>query len=182
VDRTAGTIELPATGMALDLGGIAKGYALERAAAVLKRFGIRNALVNAGGDVLVLGEKQSGVPWRVGIQDPRAPKDVLGMVHTQNRFVLTSGDYERRLEVGGKIYHHILDPRTGFPAEGLQSVTVVADDARRADGLSTGVFVLGLEKGTALINGLRGTAALLVDAHGQTTISKNAQGLFELRR
>jgi thiamine biosynthesis lipoprotein len=182
MDREAGTVEAPDEGMALDLGGIAKGYALDRARSALERLGVRNALVNAGGDVLILGEKDPGLPWRVGIQDPRSPKEIMGLVHASDCFVVTSGDYERRIEVNGKTYHHILDPRTGYPAEGVRSVTVKAPQGWLADGLSTGVFVLGAEKGGDLIKRLQGTAALIVNAQGISVTVKNDEGLFELRR
>lgn len=182
LDRAAGTIELPMPGMALDLGGIAKGYALDRAGLALKKLGVKNALVNAGGDVLVMGEKEPGLAWRVGIQDPRSPREVMGLVHAVNCVVVTSGDYERRMEVNGKTYHHILDPRTGYPTEGLQSVTVVAEEGWRADALSTGVFVLGMQKGAAVIAATNKEAALLVDADTKRVAPENAKGLFEIRR
>jgi len=150
----------------LDLGGVAKGYAIDRAVEVLAAAGAGHAAVNAGGDMRLLGDRH-GRPWKIGIQHPRQPGNVLGVLELSDRAVVTSGDYERAFEQGGVRYHHILDPRTGYPADRCQAVTVVADHAAIADALATAVFVLGPESGMALLNSFPGTEGLIVAADGQ---------------
>ena len=149
-DKTANTVSLK-DGMAIDFGGIAKGYTSADVVRVMKEYGVQHALINLGGNVQVLGTKPDGSPWRVGVQDPADSNGYIGILETADRAVITSGGYERFFEEGGKTYHHIIDPKTGYPAEaGLLSVTIVCDDGTLADGLSTSVFVLGKEKGIEL--------------------------------
>jgi thiamine biosynthesis lipoprotein len=136
-------------GMKIDLGAIAKGYALDCAARKLKARGIKNCLINAGGQVYALGDK-SGVPWRIGIRDPRK-KEIRETLKLKNRSASTSGDYEQFFIKDGGRYAHIIDPKTGRPARsGIISVTVIAPEATSADALSTAMFVLGKEKAQAL--------------------------------
>jgi len=180
VDASAGTIELPVDGMAFDLGGIAKGYALERAAAVAKSFGITGALINVGGDMVALGEKQPGMPWRIGVQHPRRPNAIAAVIDAKDRVVFTSGDYERFFDQGGKRYHHIIDPRTGYPAHGMQAVTIVGQDILKADALAKAVFILGPERGSELVESVGGMDALLIDAEGKTWTSKGAAEVFHI--
>ncbi len=153
-------------GQAVDLGGIAKGYAGDVAVGIYKRHGIKSACLNIGGNVVALGSKPDGSPWRIGIQDPRGEKgSYVGVVKVVDKAVVTSGDYERFIEPekGGKRYHHILDPATGYPADsGLISATIIADSSIEADALSTSVFILGLDKGMKLIESLNGVEAVLV--------------------
>lgn len=181
INENHSTIRFTGKGMALDLGAIAKGYALDRAAEVLKKRGITAALVNAGGDILAVGEKGPGQPWRVGIQDPRNPRGIVAIVPLKDRVVVTSGDYERFLIKDGKRYHHLLDPRTGFPAEGLQSVTILAARGVLADALATAVFVLGRDQGMKLVEATPGVEALLIDASGEHIMSSGAAQAVELR-
>jgi len=148
-----------------DLGGIAKGYAVDRAVAILREHGVVNAAVNAGGDMSLLGQRH-GRDWRIGIQHPRQPAAVLTAVEISNRAVVTSGDYERFFEQDGQRYHHLFDPKTGSPAGRCQSVTVVADQVAEADGLATALFVLGPVEGLKLLAAYPGTAALFVTANG----------------
>ena len=130
----------------LDFGGIAKGYAAEKMAEILKKHNIRHALLNLGGNVKAIGTKPDHSPWRVAIQHPDAKTDYLGILSVSNLSVVTSGDYERYFEKDKIRYHHILNPRTGTPARSdLRSVTVVCEDCTLADGLSTALFVLGPE-------------------------------------
>lgn len=182
VDAAAGTIDLPTSGMALDLGGIAKGYALERAAAVARSFGVTAALINAGGDLVALGEKRPGVPWRVGVQHPRRHDAIAAVVDVRDRVVFTSGDYERFFDQGGTRYHHILDPRTGYPAPGVQSVTIVAKDILLADALAKAVFILGPERGLKLVESMPEVDALLIDAAGGMRRSRGATDIFQIRQ
>ena len=149
-DKTSDTVTLK-DGMAIDFGGIAKGYTSADVVRVMKEYGVRHALINLGGNVQVLGTKPDGSLWRVGVQDPTDSSGYIGILETADQAVITSGGYERYFEEGGKTYHHIIDPKTGYPADsGLLSVTIVCDDGALADGLSTAVFVLGKEKGIEL--------------------------------
>ena len=149
----------------IDLGGIAKGYAVDRAIAVLRERGIASAAVNAGGDMYLLGQRPER-PWRVGIQQPRQKDAVLETVQVSDRAVVTSGDYERFFEKDGQRYHHIFDPQSGFPARGCQSVTIIADSVALGDALATALFVLGPQEGLRLLDQYPGAEALIVAADG----------------
>lgn len=150
VDTDGSTVTFAREGMAIDFGGIAKGYTSSRVIQILEEYGIESAVVNLGGNVQVLGEKVDGSAWRVGILDPANPDEGIGVLETIDCAVITSGGYERCFEEDGVIYHHIIDPSTGYPAEnGLASVTIVSQDGTLADALSTSLFVMGLEKATA---------------------------------
>jgi FAD:protein FMN transferase len=155
-----GSISRPA-GVGLNFGGIAKGYAVDRAMDILQAHGVTSAMVNAGGEIRAVG---SG--WLVGIQHPRRSGEIIARIRPGELAVATSGDYEQFFESEGQRYHHLLDPRTGYPAQGVQSVTVIAPSCTEADGLSTAVFVLGPLEGLALIETLADTEAYLVDASG----------------
>ncbi len=156
------TVSFTVQGMALDLGGIAKGYAVDRAVAVLKERGIAAALVNAGGDVFAYGVKPGSRPWRIGVRHPRNPQALLAALPLTDKAVVTSGDYERYFLVDGKRYSHIIDPRSGFTAQQTASVTVVASSAAYADGLATGILVLGAEEGLSLVESLPDVQAAVV--------------------
>jgi thiamine biosynthesis lipoprotein len=159
-------VGLAVEGMAIGLGGIAKGYAIDRAAMVLRRHGFKDFLINGGGDVLAAG-KRGATPWRVGIRDPRGNKDsLIGRVKISEGAVVTSGDYERYRIIDGVRYHHIIDPRTGRPAAKCQAVTVIAPSAEEADVLATAIFVLGHPPGIELAVKRQGTEALIIDAEG----------------
>jgi thiamine biosynthesis lipoprotein len=149
----------------IDLGGIAKGYAVDRAIAVLKEHGVTSAAVNAGGDMYLLGQRPKR-PWRIGIQHPRQKETVLETVQVRDQAVVTSGDYERFFEQDGIRYHHIFDPQTGFPARGCQSVTIIADSVALGDALATAVFVMGPEAGLQLLAGYPRVEGLIVAADG----------------
>jgi thiamine biosynthesis lipoprotein len=140
----------------IDLDGIAKGYAVDRAITVLKQHGITSAAVNAGGDMYLLGRRPQRAKhpqrfWRIGLQHPRQKDAVLETVQVRDRAVVTSGDYERFFEQDGIRYHHIFDPQNGFPARGCQSVTIIADSVALGDALATAVFVLGPQAGLLLL-------------------------------
>ncbi len=150
-------------GMQIDLGGIAKGWAVDKAIQALKKRGVRAALVNAGGDLFALGKRGLWKKWDVGIQHPRDGEKVLSTIEVSNRGVATSGDYRRYFTLEGKRFSHIVDPRTGETVEDVpMSVTVVAPDATTADALATGIFVLGPEEGMRLIESLPGVEGLIV--------------------
>jgi thiamine biosynthesis lipoprotein len=149
----------------IDLGGIAKGYAIKGALEVIKEAGIQSALIDAGGDIYALGQLY-GKSWKVGIRDPRK-EGVIGSFDISDLAVVTSGDYERFFEENGVRYHHILDPATGYPARGLTSVTIIADDPVDADALSTAVFVLGKDKGLAFLEKSKLAEAVLITDDNQ---------------
>lgn len=179
----AGTAEvyLPRPGMALDLGGIAKGYIVDRGLALLSQSGVRHALINAGGDIGILGPKADGSPWRVGIKHPCTDGELIAVIPWMKRgAVVTSGDYERFFVEDGVRYHHILDPRTGYPASSLVSVTVVAPTAMEADALSTALFVMGPQRGLALVESLSGVEAIMVTPQLELLISSGLRDLVEL--
>lgn len=179
IDRAGGKAGLKTKGMSINLGGIAKGYIVAKAAEVLKKNGVERAIVKAGGDMRVFqkaGEPAGAAkPFNIGVQDPRNNTKLSAELHVNNGAVSTSGDYERFFEKDGKRYHHILDPRTGFPADKSESVTVVADDSTEADGLSTAIFVMGWSKGIALAEKL-GVQCLIVDSEGNIHVTKKFEG------
>jgi thiamine biosynthesis lipoprotein len=133
-----------------DLGGVAKGYAVDLAAARLGSLGIESAIINAGGDLRLLGRKSDGKPWRIAIRHPRRPGEFLGYLEVEDAAVATSGDYEKCFFEAGSRYHHILDPTTGMPGRTCNSVTVVASSACLGDALATGLFILGPRRGLAV--------------------------------
>ncbi|MCP4490856.1 MAG: FAD:protein FMN transferase [Gammaproteobacteria bacterium] len=158
------------TGVRIDLGGIAKGYAVDRAVSIVHNCGINEAMISAGGDSRILGEKR-GKPWIVGIQHPRKPHDLALRLPLSDIAISTSGDYQRYFIRDGQRIHHIINPSTGRPARASWSVTVTGADAMTTDALSTTVFVLGYEKGLALIETLDGIDAIIIDNHGKVHYS-----------
>lgn len=180
LDREAGTAFLPREGMLVGLGGIAKGRALDLAAAELRRRGVESFLLSAGGQVYA-GGLRGDRPWRIGIRDPRGPaEDFFASLDVVNASVSTSGDYERFFVVDGRRYHHILDPRTGRPARGLRSVTIVSGDATLADALSTAVLVLGLEAGLELVESLDGVEAVVVTEEAAVHVTGGVVGRLHI--
>ncbi len=146
--------------MKITLGGIAKGYAIDRAIRLLENRGVTDALVNAGGDIRAIGTKPDQ-RWQVALQNPRDKNEFITIIPIADRAVATSGDYERYFDEN-KSFHHIVDPRTGYSATELMSVTIMADTAMEADAIATSVFVLGEEKGMELIESLDGVEGLLI--------------------
>jgi FAD:protein FMN transferase len=176
--KTAG---LQKPGQSLDLGGIGKGFAGDKFLATFRKYDILSAFTNIGGNVVALGVKPDGSPWRVGIQHPRQENSLIGLVSVTDKAVVTSGDYQRYfIGSNGKRYHHILDPSTGYPAEsGLVSVTIVADSSTAADALSTILFVAGMEKGLELLRGFSGAEAILVDIDLQVYVTSGLKECFQ---
>lgn len=173
------SVRIPAESI-IDLGGIAKGYAVDRAADVLRANNISSGLINAGGDILAIGVKPDGSSWRVGVQDPRMSTAILTVLPLQDMSIVTSGDYQRFFQEEGVRYHHILNPSTGYPAADLTSVTVVAESATVADALSTAVFILGAELGLALIEELDQVEVIIVDQSDNVTLSSGLQGKIQV--
>lgn len=156
-------------GMKVTLGGIAKGYAIDCSVAVLQGWGVEHGLVNAGGDMRSIGSK-GGMPWTVALQNPRDRQDYIAVLLLEDSAVATSGDYERFFDPEKK-FHHIIDPRTGYSAAELMSVTIVAETALEADALATAVFVSGASQGMELVESLGNVEALIITADGRILVS-----------
>jgi thiamine biosynthesis lipoprotein len=170
LDPASGTVAFSAQGVRINLGGIAKGYVVERGVALLRAAGVQNALVTAGGDSRLLGDRH-GQPWMVGIRDPRKDGNVAMTVPLQDEAISTSGDYERYFDEDGVRYHHIISPSTGNPASGVHSATVIGPDGVMTDALSTSVFVMGVDQGLRLIATLPGYESIVIDDKGQIYFS-----------
>ncbi len=161
-------------GVRINLGGIAKGYVVERGVEILRQHGVQNGIVTAGGDSRLLGDRR-GRPWIVGVRDPRNDGQVTVSVPLQDEAISTSGDYERYFDEGGVRYHHIIQPSTGQPATGVHSATVIGPDAVVTDALSTSVFVLGVDRGLRLIGTLPDYESIVIDANGRVYFSDGLQ-------
>jgi FAD:protein FMN transferase len=180
VDHDKSTVFLKKKGMGISLGGIAKGYAVDRAVAILRRAGFDNAIVQAGGDLMCSGSKNGG-PWVTGIRDPRGGRsDVFAKMMLVNHAFSTAGDYERYYILDGKRYHHIIDPRTGYPATKSRSVTIYAPNAFLADAVDDAVFILGWQKGFELIDKLDDVGAVVVDDKGKVHVSRRVVDRVQL--
>jgi thiamine biosynthesis lipoprotein len=168
-------------GQQLGLGGIAKGYIVDRAAHLLREAGLDAFLVQAGGDLYGAGHKPDGSRWVSGIQDPRAPQGrYFATIELEDHAFSTAGDYARAYVAGGKRYHHIIDPRSGYPATASRSVTVWAPDAFVADAVDDAVFILGPEKGLELVASLDGVGVVIVDKNNQVSVSPRLAGKVHL--
>lgn len=165
LDRSARTLRFAREGVRIDLGGFAKGLAVDNGAAILRRRDIRHAIVTAGGDSHVLGDRR-GRPWTIGIRDPRREGEVVAVLPLEDVAISTSGDYERYFERDGVRWHHIIDPRSGRSPDGVRSVTLIGADGLSTEALSKTVFVLGLEQGLRLVESQPGLDAVVVDAAG----------------
>lgn len=180
LDRGSLTAGLAREGQIADLGGIAKGYAGDAVISLYKKLGIKSGYINLGGNVVALGSKPDGTPWRIGVQNPRGENGrYIGIINIKDKAIVSSGDYERFFEKDGKRYHHILDPRTGYPAESdLIGTTIVADKSIEADALSTSTFILGLEKGMKLVESLDGIEAVFVTRDKKVYATKGLKDTF----
>lgn len=170
LDSAASTVCFQKDGVRINLGGIAKGYVVERGIDILRQGGIDNAIVTAGGDSRLLGDRR-GRPWMVGIRHPRKDGEVAISLPLQDEAVSTSGDYERFFDSDGVRYHHIIHPSTGVPANGVHSATVIGPDAVMTDALSTSVFVMGVDKGLRMIGSLPDYESIVINAEGQVFFS-----------
>lgn len=173
------TVFLKNPGMKIGFGAIGKGMAANKAKEMMILSGAASGVVNAGGDLIAWGEKIDGLPWRVGIQDPENKQGILMWIPVNNQAVVTSGNYEKFIELDGKKYCHILDPKTGRPVPNLKSVTIICADAELADALSTTTFVLGVDSGMHLIDQLEGIEAVIVDDKNKVHFSKNIGSNYE---
>jgi thiamine biosynthesis lipoprotein len=176
VNKEARTIYLPHEGMRIDVGGVGKGYAADRAVGEMKRAGARGGVVALSGDIKTFGVLPDRYRFPVGIRHPREEGTLIAMIDLNDEAISTAGDYERFFERDGVRYHHILDPQTLQPARACQSVTVIAKEGTMADGLDTGIFVLGPEQGMALVESLPGVEAIIIDQKGKITVSSGLHG------
>jgi thiamine biosynthesis lipoprotein len=174
LDEKTRTVRFTQPGVRIDLGGIGKGHAVDRGIAILKEMGIAHALVTAGGDSRILGDR-FGKPWIIGIRHPDDKSKVIAKIPLSDTAISTSGDYERYFDEGGQRYHHILDPRTGRSASKVRSATILADTATRTDGLSKTAFVLGPDEAMKLYNRLGNVDAILVTLEGKVLYSKGIE-------
>lgn len=178
-NAAAGAVTLP-EGMEIDLGSVAKGYAGQLVAQMLRDNGVQSALLDLGGNVQTVGSKPDGSPWKIGIKDPRG-EEVMMVLYIKDQAVVTSGGYERYFEQDGQTYWHIMDPFTGRPADnGLISVTIVGDEGVVCDGLSTALFVMGLEKATDLWAQSGDFEAAFVLSSGEVYITEGLTDRFAL--
>jgi len=174
LDHGNRTLAFAQPGMRIDLGGFAKGHAVDNAVTILAQLGIGHAFVSAGGDSRVIGDKR-GRPWTIGVRHPRHATAVVALLPLENTAVSTSGDYERFFERDGVRHHHIIDPATGRSPAAIHSVTILAGDGLTAEALSKSLFVLGVEQGMALIESQPGVDAIVVDAQGRLHYSTGLQ-------
>ena len=161
IEVKGNSIKFLKKGMKITPGGIAKGYAVDRAMELLQENGIKHALINAGGDIRAIGEKENNKPWQIALENPRNKSEYITIIYLDNCSVATSGDYERYFDPE-KTFHHIVNPKTGYSATELMSVTIITKKAIDADALATAVFALGPEKGKQLIENLGGVEGLLI--------------------
>lgn len=180
VDAAKGSAFIARPGVRVHLGGIGKGYAIDRAVAMLREAGFADFLIQAGGDLFASGTN-NGVPWTLGIADPRGDHQAFAAIEVADSTISTSGDYERAFIKDGVRYHHLLDPDTGEPARRCRSVTIVAGSAMLADVLSTGVFIMGPESGMRLIEEMADVEAVIVTADNALLISSGLRGRVDLR-
>lgn len=182
VDHEAGTVMLPEKGMAIDLGAIAKGYVADKTAELIKERGRKHGIINFGGNIVVVGTKPEGEAYKIGIQVPGGQRGTfLGVVSVTDSSVVSSGVYERYIDVEGTRYHHILDPFTGYPVRNsLTSVSIVSQESIDGDALSTAVFCLGPLQGLALVDSLDAVEAVLVTKDNKLIASERFQPIFTL--
>jgi FAD:protein FMN transferase len=180
LDEQSGTVFLARPSMRVDVGGIGKGFAADRAAVAMQGAGATAGVVALSGDIKTFGRMPVGERFRFGIQHPRKEGTVLASLELENEAISTAGDYERYFERDGVRYHHILDPRTLQPARQCRSVTVVAAEGTVADGLDTGIFVMGPERGMALVERLPDVEAVIVDDAGNVLVSSGLKARLRI--
>ncbi len=172
LDAANCSVFLSIPGMKIGFGAIGKGYSANRAKAIMRSLGIKNGMVNAGGDLTTWGHTIENKGWKIGIADPDKKEKYTGWIEVKNVSVVTSGNYEKFIEIDGKKYTHIIDPRTGYPSEGVKSVTIISPDAELSDALATSVFILGVGEGLKLISKLKNVECLIIDEKNQFWQSK----------
>ncbi|MGV8980808.1 FAD:protein FMN transferase [Clostridium sp.] len=182
IDRDNRSILLKKKNQEIDVGGIAKGFAADEVKDVLMKNGIKSALINLGGNILALGKKEDGTPWGVGIQNPFKTRGEFALsINVINKAVVTSGNYERFFEADGKRFHHIIDPITGYPSESdIVSATIISDDSIDGDGLSTGVYIMGIHKAINLIEEIKGVDAVFITKNKEVYVTSGMREKFIL--
>lgn len=189
IDQTKSEVSFKKKGLQINLGGILKGYAADRAVNILKKHGIKSGIVAIAGDIKTFGKRPNGEPWRIGIQNPRAAEqplkplknamdEIVATIELSDMSISTSGDYERFFEKDGVRYHHLLSPQTGYPAKGLQSVSIITQDCVFTDAFATGIFIAGLQKGMEILkeNGLDG---VIIDKDGNIHATEGAKDIIK---
>ena len=169
------TVFLKLKGMKIGFGAIGKGYAADRAKDILIKNNVKSGIINASGDLTAWGLKPSGKDWMVAIVNPINKDKVFSWLTIKNKSIVTSGNYEKFINLDGKKYSHIIDPRTGYPTEGILSVTIITDKAELADALATSVFVLGVDIGLNMINQLNGVDCIIIDDNNKIIKSRNIE-------
>ena len=183
LDNAGYTVYLKRKGMLIDTGGIAKGYAADRAVETLKKQGIQAGIVAVAGDIRTFGLKPDGKPWKIGIRNPNATNDkdeIFATVQLTDMAISTSGDYERFFFANNKRIHHLLNPKTGYPSEACRSVSVIAKEGVFTDAFATGAFILGPVKGMKVLEGM-GFGGIIMDNEGKTRLTPNMRGKVEFQ-
>jgi thiamine biosynthesis lipoprotein len=179
LDKQAETVFLEKPGMKIGFGAIGKGYAADRAKALLIKMGVASGIINASGDLITWGRKPDQSEWMVGITNPLNKTKFFSWLPLTNKAIATSGNYEKKVIIDGVEFSHIIDPRTGYPVRGISSVSILSDSAELSDALATSVFVLGIEKGLFLIDQLERVECLIVDSENQMHFSKQLKSQSE---
>ncbi len=173
IDKIAGTVFLKEKGMRIGFGGIGKGYAAEKAKALLQSEGVGSGVVNASGDLTTWGSMPNGDKWTIGIVHPEMANSVFSYMNVSDLSVATSGNYEKYVIIDGKKYSHTINPKTGLPVTGIKSVTIVSTNAEVADAMATPVMIMGIEAGMYMINQIKDIEAIIIDEHNTLYASKN---------
>jgi len=173
LDESKSTVLLKEKGMRIGFGGIGKGYAADRAKAILLNDGVKSGVVNAAGDLTAWGVQPNGTPWTIGIADPNAARSAFSYLEITNSSVATSGNYEKYVVIDGKKYSHTIDPKTGMPVAGIKSVTIISPSAELSDAMATPVMIMGIKVGLDMINQVHGLACIIVDDDDHIYTSKN---------
>jgi thiamine biosynthesis lipoprotein len=177
IDKKASTIFLKKPGMIMDFGGM-KGYIADQVAYLFKKRGVNNAIIAVAGDIWVLGHREDGKPWRIGVQHPREHDKTLAVLDLSDKYISTSGDYERFVIKENKRYHHIIDPRTGNPSKGTISATLIGDKGAVIDPLTKVPFILGPDDGMRIVKKL-GAEAIIVDEQGKVYVTDGIKNLLD---
>jgi thiamine biosynthesis lipoprotein len=184
INRDRSTVLLKRKGMLIDLGGIAKGYAADKAAETLKKNRVRSGLVAVAGDIKAFGLKPDGKPWKIGIRNPESgdkEDDIMATIELKDMAISTSGDYERFFISGGKRYHHLLDPKTGLSAQECRSVSIITKEGAFTDAFATGIFILGPEQGVKVLDKL-GFEGMIIDSQGKSHLTQGIRKKIEFKR
>lgn len=180
VDREAQTAELLRPGMSVDLGAIAKGYVVDRVVEVLRAQGVASAIIDVGGNICGVGPRPDGQAWMVGIRHPRMDGELLGSLPLTDSSIATSGDYQRNFEANGRLYHHLIEPLTGYPGTGVAAISVIARSAVEGDAISTAAFLSGPERALEFVRTL-GLEGVLYTADGRLEVTPGLRDVFEAR-